>query len=88
MPSKLHDEESGAKCHHPPASELQRQLEDMNTLVALLQIVDEFNWKILETPENEVERLRNHLVSAGRLVADVVAVVRGELVALRVAMGS
>ncbi|GLG97006.1 Uncharacterized protein GBIM_03857 [Gryllus bimaculatus] len=42
----------------------------------------------LGNTRNEVERLRNHLVSAGRLVADVVAVVRGELVALRVAMGS
>ncbi|KAK7873592.1 hypothetical protein R5R35_009290 [Gryllus longicercus] len=42
----------------------------------------------LGNTRNEVERLRNHLVSAGRLVAEVVAVVRGELVALRVAMGS
>ncbi|GLG97015.1 Uncharacterized protein GBIM_03857 [Gryllus bimaculatus] len=80
MPSS-YTESSGAKCHHPPASELQRQLEDMNTLVALLQ-------ENLGNTRNEVERLRNHLVSAGRLVADVVAVVRGELVALRVAMGS
>nr|CAD7399452.1 unnamed protein product [Timema cristinae] len=78
--------------------ELQRQLEDTHTLVALLQLANalvvfsstaedgEIEVRISEnlgSTRNEVERVQNLLVAAGRVMREAVANLRDDLALLR-----
>nr|QSV39522.1 autophagy associated protein [Locusta migratoria] len=75
MPSSYTDSNS-VRCHSQGASDLRRQLEDVNTLVALLQ-------ENLGNTREEVERLQLHLRKAGTFVGAYASELRNELAALR-----
>ncbi|XP_047116871.1 RB1-inducible coiled-coil protein 1 isoform X1 [Schistocerca piceifrons] len=75
MPSS-YTESNSARCHSQGASDLRRQLEDVNTLVALLQ-------ENLGNTREEVERLQLHLRKAGTFVGSYASELRNELAALR-----
>ncbi|XP_067001490.2 RB1-inducible coiled-coil protein 1 isoform X2 [Anabrus simplex] len=75
MPSS-YTESNSIKCHHQSAPELQRQIEDMHALIALLQ-------ENLGNTRDEVERLRKFLSSTSHSVLESAMQLRDDVSAVR-----